>query len=278
MTMKSLVSCAVMTVAIVAGGHVLSGSGRTPSSLQRPDADDWCRRQNSNNDRAAFCEVRERTFASGGSLTVDASPNGGIEVEGAQRYDIQMRARVVATAATEERAREIAAAVHIELSGDRLAAEGPEGLGRRESWHVSYQLSVPSQTNLSLKSVNGGLSLRDVEGRLEFATTNGGVRLTNLGGDVRGRTTNGGVDIVLDGATWRGDGLDVQTTNGGVKIAIPDEYSARLQVATQNGGMNSDFPLTVSGRLDRGIDATLGAGGAPLRVRTSNGGVRIMKK
>jgi hypothetical protein len=36
--------------------------------------------------------------------------------------------------------------------------------------------------------------------------------------------------------------------------------------------------MTVKGRLNRDIDATLGGGGAPIRVRTSNGGVRITKK
>ena len=81
-----------------------------------------------------------------------------------------MRARVVATAMTEDRARQIASAVRIQQpSGDRLEADGPQGLGQREGWHVSYGLSVPSQTNLSLKSTNGGVSIRDVEGRLEFS-------------------------------------------------------------------------------------------------------------
>jgi putative adhesin len=280
MTMKSLVSCVFVGFAVVAAtpGHVLSGFGRTSAAPQRFDSDDWCRQQNWGNDRAGVCEVRELTFASAGSLMVDASPNGGIKVEGAPRYDIQMRARVVATAMTEDRARQIASAVRIQPAGDRIEADGPSGLGQREGWHVSYELSVPMQTNLSLKSTNGGVSIRDVEGRLEFTTTNGGVKLANVGGDVRGRTTNGGVDIELDGATWRGEGLDVQTSNGGVKIAIPDDYSAQLQVGTTNGGMNSDFPIAVKGRLNRDIDATLGGGGAPIRVRTSNGGVRITKK
>jgi hypothetical protein len=279
MTMKSFVSYAFVAVAVVAApaGHALSGSALSPAPPQRFDSDDWCRQQNWGNDRAGFCEVRELTFASAGSLTVDASPNGGIKVEGAPRYDIQMRARVVATAMSEERARQIASAVRIQPNGDRLVADGPQ-VGQRESWHVSYELAVPHQMNLTLKSVNGGLGVRDVEGHIEFATTNGGVKLANVGGDVRGRTTNGGVDIELDGASWRGEGLDVQTSNGGVKIALPDEYSARLQVGTTNGGMHSDFPMTVSGRLDRDIDATLGAGGPPIKVRTSNGGVRILKR
>ena len=276
--MKSLIACIFMAFGVVAGppGAAVSDLGGAPP--QRLDSDDWCRQRNWGDDREGVSEIRELTFPSSGSLTVDASPNGGIKVAGAARYDIQMNACVVATATTEDRARQIASAVRIQPEGDRIAADGPSGLGRREGWHVSYQLSVPTQTNLSLKSTNGGVSIRDVEGRLEFTTTNGGVKLANVGGDVRGRTTNGGVDVELDGATWRGEGLNVETSNGGVKIAIPNDYSARVQVATTNGGMNSDFPLTVTGRLDRDIDATLGAGGATIRVRTSNGGVRLLRK
>jgi hypothetical protein len=211
-------------------------------------------------------------------LAVDASPNGGIRVEGAPRYDVFVRARIVGTAETESRARQIVAAVRIQAAGDRIEADGPTGLPRRESWHVSYELSVPAQMNLSLKTVNGGVNVRGVEGRIEFTTTNGGVRLANVNGDVRGRTTNGGVDIELDGAMWQGEGLDVQTSNGGVRISIPEHYSARLEASTVNGGLNSDFPAVTQGRRPRELEATLGGGGAPIRVRTSNGGVRISKR
>jgi hypothetical protein len=241
---------------------------------------DWCDQQNWGDDREGYCEVREITAPSSGSLSVDASPNGGIAVEGAPRYDVLVRARVVATAETEDRARQIVSGVRIQPSGDRIEADGPAGLGRRESWHVSYELTVPAQMNLSLKSVNGGLAVRNVEGRIEFTTTNGGVRLRNVNGDVRGRTTNGGVDIELDGAMWQGEGLDVQTSNGGVRLSVPENYSARLEASTNNGGLNSDFPVTAvgPGRRPREIEATLGGGGAPIRVRTSNGGVKITKR
>jgi len=272
MTMTTRLLCGIVTVLCALGPS---------AAAQRQDSDDWCRDQNQDRDRAGFCEVRELTLPTSGSLTVDASPNGGIKVEGAPRYDVHLRARVVATAGTEERARQIAGLVRVQSSGDRVSAEGPsqpDGLQRRESWSVSYELAVPMQMSLALKSTNGGVSIRDVEGRIEFTTTNGGVRLANVGGDVQGRTTNGGVDIELDGATWRGEGLNVQTTNGGVRLSIPENYSARLEAGTTNGGVNSDFPVMSQGRRTRDIDATLGAGGAPIRVRTSNGGVRITKK
>ena len=63
-----------------------------------------------------------------------------------------------------------------------------------------------------------------------------------MSGDVHGRTSNGGVDVDLDGATWQGEGLDVETSNGGVRLRMPEQYSARLEAGTVNGGINVDFP------------------------------------
>jgi hypothetical protein len=262
---------------------VLAGLATTlggQAAAQRNSTDgDWCRDENWGDDRRGFCEVREYTVpAAGATMTVDASPNGGIRVDGESRGDILVRARVVGTAATEEEARAIAARVQIVATADRVRAEGPSGLGRREGWHVSYRLGVPTQTPLSLRTTNGGITIDNVNSRVEFRTVNGGVRLSRMAGDVEGRTTNGGVTVDLEGATWNGSGLDVETTNGGVHLAIPAQYSARLETGTVNGSLKIDFPVTVQGTVGRSFSTDLGSGGPPLRVRTSNGGVKITRK
>jgi hypothetical protein len=271
--MKSLKVFAFSAMAAVAFVAAAGAAAQQTGSGQ-----DWCDDQSWGDDREGFCEVRQFTLAATGStLTVDAAPNGGIQVEGAPRSDVQVWARVVATARTEARARQLAAAVVINPTADRVEARGPQRSEDNEGWHVSYRLAVPHQTSLSLSSTNGGISIRDVESKIEFNTTNGGVKLVAVGGDVRGRTMNGGVSIELDGVTWRGEGLDVETSNGGVNLQIPEQYSAQLEAATRNGRLNADIPMNVQGRV-RNITTTLGGGGATIRVRTSNGGVRITRK
>ena len=42
--------------------------------------------------------------------------------------------------------------------------------------------------------------------------------------------------------------------------------------------MKIDFPVTVQGLIGRSFATDLGSGGPTLRVKTSNGGVRISKK
>lgn len=263
-------------VLICAAAFALAGQGAA-GARQDPAADDWCRDQRENR-RPTFCEVRQSTVVPGGTLTVDASPNGGIRVQGGSRGDIAVDARVVATADSEARAREIAGAVQVETSSANVSATGPRGLDRNESWHVSYRIAVPTRTSLSLRSTNGGITIEDVEGHIEFQTTNGGVKLSNLAGEVTGRTSNGGIHVDLEGATWSGAGLDVSTSNGGVRISVPERYSARLEAGTHNGGMQVDFPVMAQGRIGREIAANLGAGGPLIRVRTHNGGIRVTKK
>ena len=80
------------------------------------------------------------------------------------------------------------------------------------------------------------------KGDIAFEARNGGVNLKRLGGDVRGKTANGGLKVELGGNTWRGNQLDVQTTNGGIQVTVPEGYSARFRDSTVNGGVTSDIP------------------------------------
>jgi hypothetical protein len=242
-------------------------------------SDDPCEDQGRDRDRYRHCEVREESMASG-PLTVDGGSNGGIRVTAWDQDSIRVQAIVQATADDESRARELAANVQVLVGGGRVSATGPERSGRDEWWSVSYRINVPRQNDLDLRANNGGITIQGVTGTIKFNTNNGGVRLTDLGGSVRGETHNGGVNIVLSGQQWNGEGIDVETTNGGVTVAIPEGYNAQFETRTVNGGFRSEYPLTLQGELSprRGISTTLGAGGAPVRVRTTNGGVRVSRR
>jgi DUF4097 and DUF4098 domain-containing protein YvlB len=248
-----------------------------PAAQQR-SGDDWCRDEGRRGDRPSVCEVRQFTVAAtAGVLTVQGT-NGGISVEGQPRGDVVIQAKVTAQADTQARARELASAIYINPTLDRVEAEGPRDTRDNEGWSVSYRLAVPRALNVALKTTNGGITIQDLDSNIEFDTTNGGVKLARVEGRVRGRTTNGGVDVELDGPSWQGDGLDVQTTNGGVRLVIPENYSAQLEAHTNNGGVSIDAPGVVQDRRQRDAVVQLGSGGAPIRVRTSNGGVQVKRK
>lgn len=167
----------------------------------------------------------------------------------------------------------------MDASAGQVRASGPE-TQRDSGWSTSYEIFVPQSTDLSMTSFNGGIDLSDVRGHIEFKAQNGGVRLTRVAGDVKGQTQNGGIQVDLAGRTWEGGQLEASTTNGGVTIAIPENYSAHIQTETVNGRIDTDFPvtLTVQGRVrQQNLDFNVGSGGPLIHVSTTNGGVKLRK-
>ncbi len=230
-----------------------------------------------NNDRLQnHCEIREQTLPIGGLITVDAGRNGGVSVKGWDRNEILVRSRVQTAAPTLADAEELAKQIRVDTGGLRIHAEGPSE--RRDfNWSVSYEIFVPRHSDLSLEAHNGGISISDVNGKIEFSALNGGVSLRRVGGSVHGSTTNGGLAVELSGDRWDGEELDVKTTNGGVSLSVPENYSAHLETGTVNGNVSVDFPVTVQGRITKELSVNLGSGGATVRAMTTNGGIRLKR-
>jgi DUF4097 and DUF4098 domain-containing protein YvlB len=236
---------------------------------------EFCSSDNYSSDgRVSFREVREMTIPATSLVSVNGDRNGGIRVIGSERADVLVRACVQAWGTSDEAAKASASAIKIATSPVVKAENASD-----DNWSVSYEVLVPRNTNLKLNAHNGGISIAGVEGTMEFETTNGGVNLSEVAGDVKGRTTNGGVNVVLSGNSWRGSGLDVTTSNGGVHLTIPETFAAHVETGTVNGGFKSDIAALNVERSERSrsmrISTDLNGGGAPVRVITTNGGIKI---
>ena len=260
------------------------------------DGDSWCN-EGWHKSGKQVCEVRELDIEKAwDSIKVDASPNGSITVEGWKNKSIRIRARVQAKAESEEMAHEILSDIEIGTEKNTIKARGPELFHSKKSWTVSFRLMVPENSDLNLNSVNGGISIHsvhgeidaetinggvsihDVHGDIDAKTLNGGIILAMISGDVKAGATNGGIIATLNGDRWQGEGLDLHTTNGAIKLSVPENYSAELKAGTVNGRMKIDFPVKVRGRIKKSINTTLGEGGATIEARTTNGSVNITKE
>jgi len=262
--------CAALSLAASAG---FAQADNSSYSLNCRDHDNY------NSDaRARRCDVKEQTLAmSGGTLNVDGMQNGGISVKGWERNDILVRYRIQTQADTQAEADTLASQVRVSTAGGQIRAEGPEQMGRAH-WDVSYEIFVPRQMNLSLRTHNGGIGITGVRGQIEFEAVNGGVALRRVGGNVHGETVNGGLSVELAGNTWDGEGLNVKTTNGGLSVSVPDNYSAHLDTGTVNGGFAVSPSIAEVTRGTKQLSLNLGSGGTNLRIYTTNGGVSIKRR
>jgi hypothetical protein len=262
-----LVASAVMTAAT--------------AGAQQSDEEWLANCQKGVHDAARVCEVRPVSLAATGHLRVDARPNGGVSVTAGRDGAVSGSARLQAQAETEQEARALLSQVQIQAGPDGISAAGPKN-GDNRSWSATFALFAPKHQDLEILATNGPVSLTGINGRITATSVNGPIALDGVGGDVKVRMTNGPLTVVLDGNEWAGAGLDAELTNGPVTIKIPEGYSANLDAGTVNGPLSLGFPVTVQGDISEGrrssVQATLGSGGAPIRVHTVNGPLRVTKR
>jgi hypothetical protein len=256
------------------------------AAVRAQDTDDeWlddCRHDSWRDSRVKHCEIRETGLKGpvrGGALTVDPGMNGGVDIIGWDRDSVAVTARIQVNARTADDAEAIARDIRIEAAGRTVRAVGPSPTGRRQSWSVSFIVYVPRRTDLSLATENGPLSVHEVSGQMDLSTHNGPLSLVGVGGNVRARAQNGPLLVKLAGARWDGAGLDAETMNGPAVLKIPEGYNAKLDFGTVNGPMDVGFPLmvTINGRVTDRISTTLGTGGPPVRVVTTNGPMSVRR-
>lgn len=265
---------ALLSAVIFLTGATIFAQDKTDRKVK---SDNFCSNYNysSGDNKVSYKETREMTLRPGSLLDVDGGRNGGIKVRGEDRADVLVRACVQTQGATDEAARATAKNIRIETSPNVRA----ENSNEESNWAVSYEILVPRSTNLKLSTYNGGIGINSVEGTLEFEAHNGGISLNDVAGDVKGKTTNGGVSVALSGNSWKGNGLNVETTNGGVNLEIPETYAAHVETGTVNGGFKSDVSQLNVEKSERSrgmrLNTDLNGGGAPIRVVTTNGGVKI---
>jgi len=264
----TIIAMAALSAGLTAQAQMQDNSERSLS----------CDRQDrGRNDRSVnYCEMKEQSLAATGQLTVDGGANGGVSVKGWLRNDVLVRMQIQTNAPSYEEARGLAGQVFVSTGG-QIRASGPP-TDRDRNWSVSYEVFVPQRTDLNLKVHNGGVAIADIRGNLQFDAVNGGASLKRLAGTVKGHTVNGGLSVELTGDRWDGTEFDAATTNGGVSMSIPANYSARLETSTVNGNVNLDFPVTVTGKIGRELTLNLGNGGPLVRAVTTNGGVSIKRR
>jgi DUF4097 and DUF4098 domain-containing protein YvlB len=258
------------------------------SAIRAQDSDDeWlddCRHDSwrDRDSRAKHCEIRESGFKGpvrGGALTVDPGMNGGVDIIAWDRDSVAVTARIQVNARSEDDADAIAKDIRIEAGGRAISARGPEAGRRHQGWSVSFVVYVPRRTDLSISTENGPLSVHEVTGRMDLSTQNGPLSLSGVAGDVHAHAQNGPLSVRLTGDRWEGTGLDAETQNGPAVLRIPDDYNAKLDFGTVNGPMNLEFPITVTihGRITDRVSTTLGQGGPPVRVVTTNGPMSVRR-
>jgi hypothetical protein len=144
---------------------------------------------------------------------------------------------------------------------------------RNNDVKVEFTVRVPSGANFVGRTVNGGIDVRDLDGRVDLATVNGSVDF-NTQGTGTAKTVNGSITGKLGRADWA-DTLSLETVNGSITLDLPTGTDADVEARTVNGRIHSALPLTLREFSRRSLKGTLGSGGRGLSLGTVNGSITL---
>jgi hypothetical protein len=139
---------------------------------------------------------------------------------------------------------------------------------------VDFEVRVPTGVRLIARTVNGEIRADALESPVEAATVNGAVRISTSG-YASAETVNGSIAASLGSAEWTGP-ISFTTVNGRIDLRLPAKLDADVRAETTNGSIETDFPITVSGRFGKHrLRGTIGKGGRDLELETVNGNITL---
>ena len=266
---------------------------------------------------AKFSEQLDWTLDGAGLSSIKAqTSNGSISLHASDQDQVTVRAWKVIRALTEAKAQEFAGQVQIHVERNEseinIYKEHPRPpLGVSVS--VRYEISSPRAVEAHLRTSNGAICIREIDGAIEAGTSNGAIELQGGRGNVKLRTSNGAIQIrdaaghiradtsngkiraavgrLEEGIFSTSNGsikisvregnppVTAKTSNGSIHIALPADLSGQLDAKTTNGRVRSELPVSVTKSAKNCLAGQIGGGGeTTIKLRTLNGSIHLTRQ
>lgn len=219
-----------------------------------------------------------------GDVTVTQSTSGKVEIVGVKhgnkRYLDEVTLEVVET-----RTGIMVCSIfkNVDMTCDESGFRVHEHRSRRDrDWDdlsIDIEVKLPKGMELNAHSVSGNVSVVGAEGDVRAGSVSGDVRMElQRAVSVRASSVSGNVTVGVGALAGSGD-LKFTSVSGNVTAELPQGLDADVTMRSVSGSFDSDFPLTLNGRVSRNrLEGRIGKGGRELDLSTVSGNVRLRSR
>ena len=237
----------------------------------------------------------ERTLTVNGPVDLNIrTGSGDIQIRVGESSRVQLVGRISARDRmgqdAAERVRQIEAAPPIQQNGNLISVGETRNDPRYENVSISYELTVPAQTQITARTGSGNQTIGSVRGAVRAQTGSGDIFIEGTGGNLDAQTGSGNIRVssvsgTVQVQTGSGDvdvrqivkaDVQAQTGSGDVVLGLPADAAFTLEARTGSGSIESVHPLTIQGSVRRNhLYGTVRGGGNSVRITTGSGSIRI---
>jgi len=131
---------------------------------------------------------------------------------------------------------------------------------------------------LTAKSVSGEVTVNDVAGAVHASSVSGNVRVGKVGGTVNAKSTSGNVEVEIVSLEGAGN-MEFGSVSGNVRVKLPANLDAEVNLSTMSGDLKTDFPLTIEkSKNGSGQKASgrVGSGARNLKMSSVSGDLSLL--
>jgi hypothetical protein len=200
--------------------------------------------------------------------------NGNVEITGWERNEVEIDA--VKRARDQQRLDE--ASIEVETGSDyvKIYTRYPQNRTNNNPASANYSLHVPQNARLEhISLVNGSLTVQKVTGDVTASLVNGKASVRDQTGEASISSVNGNIEANFTSLNNVRQ-IKFKSVNGSINVGLPASPNADVNASTVNGGIKSDFPLTVQGSFaSHRLHGTLGSGGTHIDLSNVNGSIHL---
>jgi hypothetical protein len=164
----------------------------------------------------------------------------------------------------------------LDTGSGEVSVTDAEGEVSLDSGSGSATLTRVRGSEVSIDAGSGEVEMSDVDVRtLRLDGGSGRARLRGIRApDISLDVGSGSVDVVLAADV---DRLTVDAGSGGVTIGVPESLGATVTAETGSGGIDFDFPMTVTRRSRGFLTGQIGDGRGRIEIDSGSGGIRFRR-
>jgi DUF4097 and DUF4098 domain-containing protein YvlB len=165
-----------------------------------------------------------------------------------------------------------------------------------DTQHTDVEIRMPRNGKVNAHTEDGRITARGLAGELDFSTSDGRLELEDLDGSLHAHTSDGSVrasgrfdvlslrtddghiDVNVHPGSQLRESWEIRTSDGGVRVAIPADLAADIELHTGDGHITTNIPITVEGSFgSHDLRGKLNGGGNRLTIHTGDGSITVDK-
>lgn len=226
--------------------------------------------------RAAETVMRKEFDSTPGAKLLVAADRGNVTIKTGTGNKVAIEVRRKIEKVSDSKAQEVFQDHEVTIGqADKEISVRAEFRTKRTFWsgpetqlQVNYEISVPKNFNLDLKTAGGSITVGDLQGEIKMQTAAGNLKTGKIDGPVTAHTSGG--SISLGSATT----VSAKTSAGSIVVG---ETRGDLSAQTHGGSITIE---KAGGKIEAETSAgniRIGEGASDVAARTSGGSIDIRK-